>query len=138
MNEAANDYLYPETVEDALERWDAGDPIFTVEMGGLGPGYEQCIHIVCFSLLRRFKDAPRELFDDSEDSRRKIDDMMDEHLWADPEIKALGLSGAQAGAGKTLAYRAIRDGWRALVLSAKKQCPDRLIQVRKGFPGAKP
>src|SRR5437667_4684256 len=114
------DYLYPLTVDDALTRWDSGDSIFTVEMGGLGPGYEQCIHIVCFALLRHFKDAPRELFDDSEESRARIGHMMDEWLWAEPEINKLGLSGAQAGAGKTLAYRALRDGWREMVLSAKK------------------
>ena len=26
---------------EQLRRWDAGDSIWTVEMGGLGPGYEQ-------------------------------------------------------------------------------------------------
>lgn len=134
MNEKIRDYLYPESVEEVLARWDSGDSIFTVEMGGLGPGYEQCIHIVCFNLIRAFKDARRELFDDSEPSRKKIGELMDKHLWADAEIERLGLSGAQAGAGKQLAYRAIRDGWRAMIESAKAHDPDRLIQVSKGFP----
>lgn len=134
QDEATRDYLYPKTAADALARWDSGQPIFTVEMGGLGPGYEQCIHIICFNLIRAFKDAPRELFDDSDASRKQIGKAMDEHLWADPEISKLGLSGAQAGAGKALAYRAIRDGWRAMLESAKADIPDRLIQVSKGFP----
>lgn len=33
----------PETCEEALARWDAGETVFTAEMGGLGPGYEQAI-----------------------------------------------------------------------------------------------
>lgn len=30
---------------DLLKRWDAGDPIWSIEMGGLGPSHEQCIQI---------------------------------------------------------------------------------------------
>ena len=130
------DHLYPETVEQALARWDANESIFTVEMGGLGPGYEQCIHIVCFELIRHFKDAPRELFDDSEANREKIGDLMNEYLWSNPITAKLGLSGAQAGAGKSLAYRAIRDGWRKMIYSAKEQDPERMIQVQKAWPSA--
>jgi hypothetical protein len=39
------------------------------------------------------------------------------------------------GAAKNLAYRAIRDGWQKMVLSAKEQgLDDRIIQVSKGWP----
>src|SRR5687768_3007466 len=38
----------PETVEDALRQWDAGETVFTVEMGGLGPGYEMAIQGLAF------------------------------------------------------------------------------------------
>jgi hypothetical protein len=28
---------------ELLEKLDKGEPIWTLEMGGMGPGYEQCI-----------------------------------------------------------------------------------------------
>ena len=49
--------LVPKTASEALARWDAGGSVFTLEMGGLGPGYEQVIHIVVFELIRAFKDV---------------------------------------------------------------------------------
>ena len=47
-------YLYPKTNKEALERWDKGDSLFTISMGGMGPGYEQCIHIVAMETIREF------------------------------------------------------------------------------------
>ncbi|KKK93920.1 hypothetical protein LCGC14_2688070 [marine sediment metagenome] len=38
--------LHPKTLDEAIERWDAGRSLFSVEMGGLGPGYEQAIQIL--------------------------------------------------------------------------------------------
>src|SRR5581483_2130454 len=37
--------LYGTNAADWLARWDAGRAVWSIEMGGLGPGYEQCIHI---------------------------------------------------------------------------------------------
>lgn len=37
---------------DLIENWDAGQPCWTVEMGGLGPGYEQVIQIAMVELVR--------------------------------------------------------------------------------------
>ena len=44
--------IMPEHAREALARWDRGWNVFTIEMGGLGPGYEQCIHIAVFELIR--------------------------------------------------------------------------------------
>lgn len=43
---------YGKTVEDVLRRWDEGSSVWSVEMGGLGPGYEQCIQVLAMELIR--------------------------------------------------------------------------------------
>ena len=115
---------------EALAKWDAGRPVLTVEMGGLGPGYEQCIHIVVFELVRRLHahwPAPtkdRRLEGAWNDCTSEIDTAHD-----------LGLTGAQAGAAKALAYRFITEGYDKVM----KKIPDaRRIVVSKAWPSADP
>lgn len=132
----------PETAREALERWDAGQPVFTAEMGGLGPGYEQVIHIIAFEIVREL--LSREPLDwywakvqaakgnrDSDEGRecRAFTDDVEKSVM--PKIGHLGCSGAQFGAAQNLAYIVCRKGWRA----ALSELPDdRLIQVSKSFP----
>jgi hypothetical protein len=135
-----DDDLYPLTAREALKKWDDGRSLFTVEMGGLGPGYEQCIHVAAMETIRLLLDAGLEgtfsLTREKDQALWKEDcDAIDRALRVVNEEHDLGLSGAQAGAVKTLAYRALRDGWREMVWSAKRQDPDRLIQVSKHWPG---
>lgn len=126
MPDAAEHSVIPETVDEALERWDDGRPVFTVEMGGLGPGYEQVIHIAVFELLRRKKD---EDVPDPEDAEE--DDWGHDELHEIDREKELGLSGAQAGAARFLAYRYLHEGYG----EALEQVPeDRMIQVSKSTP----
>jgi hypothetical protein len=40
------------TAQEALSRWDAGDIVWTVSMSGMGPGYEQAIHVLVFEIIR--------------------------------------------------------------------------------------
>lgn len=119
---------------EAVAVFDRGEILSTVEMGGLGPGYEQCIQIGAIELIRKMaeKTLPDVEGEETEATRKAWDG------WADPELhevdreQHLQLSGAQAGAIKSLAYRALRDGWDAMVESAPA---DRRIQFSKHFPG---
>lgn len=116
--------IIPEHVRDALVRWDMGEGVMTVEMGGLGPGYEQCIQITVFELIRDNLD-------------KKLPDTLQDSWGQDSLIrvdKQLGLSGAQAGSAQYLAYVYLRDGWRKVVEQASD---DRRIQVSKEFPHLK-
>jgi len=115
-------FPHPETAIDALQRWDAGETVFTVEMGGLGPSYEQAIQVLVFELLRDLAQKPLP-------KKPKPD-------WGNSTVTRIdkkmgGYSGAMVGAAKSLAYRAIRDGWKKMLESAPQ---DRLIQVRRDFP----
>ena len=114
------------TVDDALAAWDAGDIIFTVEMGGLGPGYEQAIQVLVMELLRDMRGKPLPTTND------------EAWKWGDPVVNRLdalhGFSGAQVGAAKSLAIRMLRDGYAQTLDSAKSHDPARLIQVSGKFP----
>jgi hypothetical protein len=113
------------TIADVLAAWDAGESIFSIEMGGLGPGYEQAIQVLIIELLRDHGAEPLPRDDDSawgDDTARRISEA------------CLGFSGAQVGAAKTVAYRIIRDGYHATLESMRAHDSDRLIQISKAWP----
>lgn len=114
-----------------LERWDSGRGIWSVEMGGLGPGYEQAIQITFIELLRimveRAFDADRWINKEVWDKERELISSL-----AMPKLDGLGLSGAQFGAALSLAAVIYRRGpVDALTDEAVKE---RKIQVSKNFP----
>ena len=45
-------YEEPNTAAELVAAWDRGDLVPTIEMGGLGPGYEQAIQVLMIELLR--------------------------------------------------------------------------------------
>lgn len=126
-----NKILEHETAREALEAWDRGEVICTIEMGGLGPGYEQCIHIAAMEAIRAFVDQPGLILDEPDTD--KMNDRLNQALWGNATVSALHLSGAQAGAAKNLAYNALKHGWRAMLGQVKQ---DRRIMVSRTFPGA--
>lgn len=112
------------TAKEMLAQWDGGETIWTVEMGGLGPGYEQAIHIFCFDIIRELVDSP--MPEDKEEIKKWLNDAADK-VW-----KGKGYSGAQAGAAMGLAYKFLKFGSSILDTAPK----DRLIMVDKNFPNA--
>ncbi|MFW5945042.1 MAG: hypothetical protein ACOCTU_07255 [Bacteroidota bacterium] len=124
--------LYGKDAKEWLERWDSGKSVFTIEMGGLGPGYEQCIHVTCAELLRYMIDNDIDIKDGiSEHLSDKL------HSWAmkNNVIDSLGgITGAQYGAALSLAAYIHKNGPRELL--KKPELEDRKIQVSKNFPVA--
>lgn len=124
-----NQFGFPETAKEALERWDKGEAVFTIEMGGLGPAYEQCIHIVVFEIIRS---ADKNELIRLKDSNEGLNNYMDNLIFKNKICNDLGLSGAQAGAAKNLAFRYIVEGYRKTL--ERKEIQDRRIQVQRHFP----
>lgn len=116
---------------EQLERWDAGHTIASVEMGGLGPGYEQAIQILAIEIVR---DELDKVLPDAENFPRD---------WADGTVARIdvklpdgtyscgGFSGAQVGAAKRIAYKWLTIGPMALYAEIDA---DRRIQVSKFWP----
>ena len=44
----------PKTLRELLSQWDRGEAVWSVSMGGLGPGYDQAIQILVMEILRDF------------------------------------------------------------------------------------
>lgn len=130
--------LYGADWADWLARWDAGQGVWSIEMGGLGPGYEQCIQITAAEILRCLLDMkpnPDEWREtDAWDRDRKA---IEGIVFANETVSALGLSGAQFGAALSLATGLYRQGPRVVFTDPKLE--SRKIQVRRDFPqGATP
>lgn len=122
------DQFYPRTALEALARWDSGDSVFTVSMGGLGPGYEQCIHIMAFEIIRVCATLKDKILAMDKERRWKVlSDSVPEKI-----LDVIGPSGAQMGAAVNLAWIVIDRGWQAAITDPAVK--DRLIQVSKNFP----
>lgn len=122
--------MYGADAADMLRKWDAGDTVHTIEMGGLGPGYEQALQIAMFEILRFLlaeKPDPS-LWEDSDIWREWRDKLYDLET-----LKGLGLSGAQAGAALSLATGLYMRGPRTCL---KEVLDSRHTMVSKHFPQA--
>ncbi len=119
----------PTTPAEVVQLWDRGETLWSVEMGGIGPGYEQAIQVLIVELLRDHGGEPLPADDD--------------HRWGDDTVSRTnkqcgGYSGAQVGAAKSIAYRIIRDGYQEFLRAAREQVPDRMIQISNVWPKAAP
>jgi len=128
MTEMRDGDLYPATIDEMLGSWDSGAAVWSVEMGGLGPGYEQCIQVLAIELLRRNRELPEAGNEEAwrrwgEDTIRLVD------AWP-----GFGLSGAQVGAAKNLAANLIKRGPR--VALSDPAVKERRIQVSQTWPRA--
>jgi hypothetical protein len=118
--------LIPETVADALNKWHANEMVFSVEMGGLGPGYEMAIQGLAFELMREFE--TRDI--NWTDPELNLDDIVDAVVHRCNDEPWGHFSGAQVGAATDLAANVCRRGYR-VALRSPTIVPDRLIQVCK-------
>lgn len=116
-----------------LRRWDDGRNVWSIEMGGMGPGYEQCIQITTAEVLRHLLEAKYDasLWHDK-DAWASDRDKIETAGFANERIKALGLSGAQWGAAVSLATKLYMDGPRKIMKEPSIQ--ERKIQVQRTFP----
>ena len=124
--------LYGKDGAEVLARWDRGDIIHTIEMGGMGPGYEQCIQIVAMEVLRVClnKKYDASLWEDKDIWARDRDEI---DKAVSPQITDLGLSGAQWGAGLQLGTGFYMHTPAELM---KKVKADRLIMASRTIPSA--
>ena len=116
----------PEKAIDALNLWDNNTiGLWSIEMGGIGPSYEQCIQFSTFELIRAFKGIAPKSNDEISINKR----LNEELLQIDKKFN-IGHSCATAGAAKWLAYKFMKNGYRKTL----QEAPDnRLIQVDKKY-----
>jgi hypothetical protein len=129
-----NEQMYGKDITEWLSRWDRGDLVWSIEMGGLGPGYEQAIQITVAEAVRIMLD---EKFDAAKwpdaDSWKKDSAKLESRMFATKKVSDLGLSGAQWGAAISLAAALYKRGPVSCLTDDKAK--DRTIQVCAKFPG---
>ncbi|MGH8596002.1 MAG: hypothetical protein ACREXT_05025 [Gammaproteobacteria bacterium] len=135
MTELTHDQKsYGKDAAEWVSCWDAGDVIWTIEMGGMGSGYEQAIQVTCVEMVRWFivnKTDAAEFAD--EKKYPALRDRMDDALFAENgPLKGMGLTGAQVGAARNLACHIYRDGPTATLTD--EHVKDRKIMVSKAWP----
>ena len=121
-----------DTTEALLAAWDAGEPVTSIEMGGFGSDYEQCIQVTTFEIVRwMLANMPKRdwvMFDVDRDLWDRYNKWCKTDVFSLPGIKGLGHSGAQWRAAMNLAANLVRHGYAATLESAGA---DRHITVRR-------
>lgn len=125
----------PKSVKEAVERWDKGETLWTVEMGGMGPGYEQAIQVLMVEILRSL--IPFEEEKHIEWTTERFQKIIDETVRIHKEALG-GMSGAQIGAAGNIAWKFFFDGWEGARRKAKEQGmpDDRWCMISKDWPHA--
>ena len=121
------------TNADVLAEWDRNGSVWSCELGGLGPGYEQCIQIMGFEMLRAMEADPYDYVanEGNEDAWRAYSKRIESEPTVKAIIEKLGPSGAQFGAAMNIASVFAKNGYA----KGMEMVPeDRRIQVSKNFP----
>lgn len=112
---------------DFVALWDSGRGFTTVEMGGIGPGYEQTIQTLVVELVRDNLGKPLP-------TGTRFDGWGDDTI-ARIDAQLGGVTGAMYGAARNLAFRILRDGYQPTIDAVKREGKaDRLIQVSSFWP----
>lgn len=126
---------YGRDVKAWLARWDAGSTVWSVEMGGLGPSYEQCLQLAIVEVVRycvlEKPDASRWSYPLE---WQRFGALLERNVLSSPAVQKLGLSGAQWGAAVSLASQLYRFG--PIEVFTQPALKDRLIQIKSWFPVA--
>lgn len=101
---------FTETLDEVLKRWRSGDVIWTAELGGMGPGYEQAIQVLLFEICAGWKgETPTE---SSYADGGAFGKHVDETVHA---LTTWGFSGAQVGAAKHTAFQFLTKGYSEMM-----------------------
>lgn len=116
------------TWKEAAQNWKDGKIVWSAELGGLGPSYEQCIQILLWEILHTWGDRPLPT-DNGVTYPEEYDQHVDE--LASRLSKVYGFSGAQVAAAKATAFQFMKYGYSEQMA---KLPDERWIQVSRKFP----
>ncbi|MFN7301822.1 MAG: hypothetical protein ACK5U7_10150 [Bacteroidota bacterium] len=119
-----------ETVGEALAAWDAGKPVVTIEMGGMGDGYEHAIQSLAFEIIRTWQHTVPQ-GEEITDERWRLMGIDRDGIVARMD-KEHGFSGAQVGAASNLAACVVRRGYRNAVMDSRLDADRRMWWTKSG------
>lgn len=122
------------TAQELLTKWDAGEPIWSIELGGFGPGYEQAIQVAAVEMAR---DHHAALLPTDAQARADEWDRLCANTVRKHDESLGGMSGAQFGAAKWLAYQwCFGEGGPQGLIDRAKAAERESILVSKSWPRA--
>lgn len=125
---------YGKDAAEWLSRWDAGKTVWSISMGGIGPGYEQAIQVLAVECVRHWLATNTVWWEGSEEEQNTK--WKAARQGCDAVVSKLdevyGYSGAQVGVAIDLAGHIYRKGPCAVMND--DQVTDRHIQVSRNFP----
>lgn len=112
------------------EKWARGENVWSAELGGIGPGYEQAIQVLLWEILARW--PHKTLARNPEEKQYPAE--YNEHVEKvvhDLDQQCGGFSGAQVGAAKGTAFQFLVYGYDHMMGKLEEE---RKILVSKHWP----
>lgn len=116
------------TWQEAVKDWNENHPVWSAELGGIGPAYEQAIQVLLFEIMTKWGDKPLPPPEGDNypiEYTKHVDEIVHEL------DERCGFSGAQVGIAKGTAWQFMKYGYAHMM---NKLEPDRHILVSKRFP----
>lgn len=120
-----------QTAAEQIANWDAGETIWSIEMGGLGPGYEQALQVMAVEITRDNLNATLPPDTATEKERQKWWKEFGESTLERVNKTLGGLSDAQFGAARQLAWLWLTVGPAKTLEKIKN---DRRIRISNHWP----
>lgn len=109
-------------------KWSKGEIVWSAELGGMGPGYEQAIQCLLWEILVRWKGDAPEVVKGAKEYPPAYSVFVDTVVSG---LKDFGFSGAQVGAAKATAFQFMVYGYDHMMAKLPE---DRKIMVSRDFP----
>lgn len=109
-----------------LSDYDSGKEVETVEMGGLGDGYEVSIQHLAIEVIREFleNELPNNIQEEINKITYEVSMRLDD---------LHGFSVAQAGAAKNIAFVFLKNGIDKGLQMMRDQDPKRIVKIKMGI-----
>jgi hypothetical protein len=114
-------------LSEAIKNWKDGKTVWSAELGGIGPGYEQAIQVLLWEIVSRWDQG------EVKDNEKSYPENYNKHVdGVTNELdKIFGFSGAQVGVAKATAYQFLKYGYSEMM---NKLPDERWIQVDRHIP----
>lgn len=116
---------FTETNAEVIAKWKNFEPVWTAELGGIGPGYEQAIQDILWSIFATW-DGPNYAGEELKNFPEAYEKFVDEVVTN--LDKEYGFSGSQVGAARHTAFQFIRYGYAEMM---NKLDDDRKIMITR-------
>lgn len=114
--------IFKESIQEVVKKWKAGELVWSADLGGIGPGYEQAIQVLLFEICAEQGDKPL-IIGEMKKYPSEYEALVDRKVG---ELRAWGFSGAQVDQARSTAFQFLTIGYSEIM---NKLPDDRRIMV---------